>query len=149
MTPERGVVESVEVGIAKQWHGKHVPQHRINTQPQTNCWKRRFLCCPARGYTARTNGKSSQSEIGVSGWSVMSWNWAVTVCGWRWGSSIVGNRYLATSSDDRITNRRFCVDWLLAIYREYKSVRPLWAFVVMSYKSPINPIINLNSVSSH
>jgi hypothetical protein len=40
---------------------------------------------------------------------VVSCQWAVTVCGFPLGISIVSSRYVATTSDNRIANRKACV----------------------------------------
>lgn len=52
------------------------------------------------------------------------------------------------TSDDRIIEEFVCAV-VLVIYNVCKLVRMLGSFLVMSYRPPINPIINPNTVSSH
>jgi hypothetical protein len=59
-------------------------------------------------------------------------------------SCIVSGRYLSATSGQ---TENVCA--VVVIYRMCKLVRLLEVFVVTSYKSSVNPVINPNHVSSH
>jgi hypothetical protein len=155
------------------WTVNTFMQQWIDTEQQTNYWKRCFLCDPCQGYIVRASSSSHQSSqshgtvkygyesLGTqprmtvlartsntlpdpTQSQTVSCKRAVAVHVWLQVVLIFVSCYLVTTSDDRITNRRI---GMCCVSKVCNLVRLFLSFVVTNYVS--NLIINPKPLSSH